>query len=135
MRPQLCRETHEVHEFKEGEDRTEIACGSSSQLLGQAIPLLEATLAQCEQVLGDTHRQALVSRNNLAAAYASAGDLGRAIPLFEQTLTDRVRVLGEGHPDTLISRNNIANARQKRQRPSLHLKSRTRLIEQPENHQ
>ncbi|MEU6151496.1 tetratricopeptide repeat protein [Actinosynnema sp. NPDC047251] len=38
------------------------------------------------------------SRNNLAAAYESAGDLGRAIPLYEATLADRERVLGPGHP-------------------------------------
>ncbi|WP_346132496.1 tetratricopeptide repeat protein [Lentzea roselyniae] len=35
----------------------------------------------------------LISRNNLASAYESAGDLGRAIPLYEATLTDCERVL------------------------------------------
>ncbi|MGA5040169.1 FxSxx-COOH system tetratricopeptide repeat protein [Streptomyces capoamus] len=59
---------------------------------------------------GEDHPSTLISRNNLASAYESAGDLGRAIPLHEQTLTDRVRVLGEDHPDTLISRNNLAYA-------------------------
>ncbi|MER5347233.1 tetratricopeptide repeat protein, partial [Streptomyces mirabilis] len=54
--------------------------------LGRAIPLFEATLAQYEQVLGDTHPDTLSSRNNLASAYQEAGDLGRAIPLFEATL-------------------------------------------------
>ncbi|MGW1726239.1 tetratricopeptide repeat protein [Streptomyces sp. NPDC002306] len=54
--------------------------------LGRAIPLLEATLAQRDQVLGDSHPDTLQSRNNLAAAYRSAGDLGRAIPLYEATL-------------------------------------------------
>ncbi|MFF7866178.1 tetratricopeptide repeat protein, partial [Streptomyces qaidamensis] len=46
------------------------------------IPLRTAALAQCEQVVGDTHPQTLNSRNNLAGAYESAGDLGRAIPLY-----------------------------------------------------
>ncbi|MFG2438978.1 tetratricopeptide repeat protein [Streptomyces sp. NPDC048508] len=76
----------------------------------RTIPLLEATLAQCEQVLGDTHPHTLTSRNNLAYAYESAGDLGRAIPLLETTLAQREQVLGDTHPDTLSSRNNLASA-------------------------
>ncbi|MFJ9749554.1 tetratricopeptide repeat protein [Streptomyces chartreusis] len=78
----------------------------------RTIPLLEATLAQCEQVLGDTHPDTLTSRNNLAGAYESAGDLGRAIPLYETTLAQREQVLGDTHPDTLTSRNNLAGAYQ-----------------------
>jgi hypothetical protein len=38
----------------------------------RAIPLYEATLAQCERVLGDTHPHTLTSRNNLAGAYEAA---------------------------------------------------------------
>ncbi|WP_426570479.1 tetratricopeptide repeat protein [Streptomyces canus] len=75
-----------------------------------AIPLHTATLAQREQVLGDTHPGTLTSRNNLASAYESAGDLARAIPLYETTLTQCVQVLGNTHPDTLSSRNNLAFA-------------------------
>ncbi|MFJ6130568.1 tetratricopeptide repeat protein, partial [Streptomyces griseoviridis] len=77
----------------------------------RAIPLYEATLTQCEQVLGDTHPNTLTSRNNLAHAYESAGDLGRAIPLYEATLTQCEQVLGDTHPNTLTSRNNLARAR------------------------
>ncbi|GED86957.1 tetratricopeptide repeat protein [Streptomyces sp. 6-11-2] len=76
----------------------------------RTIPLYEATLAQRERVLGDTHPDTLNSRNNLASAYESAGDLERAIPLHEATLAQRERVLGDTHPDTLISRNNLASA-------------------------
>ncbi|MEU5198902.1 tetratricopeptide repeat protein [Streptomyces scabiei] len=36
--------------------------------LGRAIPLHEATLAQSEQLLGDTHPNTLTCRNNLANA-------------------------------------------------------------------
>ena len=61
-------------------------------------------------MLGPDHPNTLTSRNNLAAAYRSAGDLARAIPLYEQTLTDAERVLGPDHPDTLSSRNNLAYA-------------------------
>ncbi|WP_406839505.1 tetratricopeptide repeat protein [Streptomyces sp. AHU1] len=76
----------------------------------RAIPLLEATLALRERVLGDVHPDTLSSRNNLALAYKSAGDLGRAIPLLEATLAQREQVLGDAHPDTLTSRNNLAYA-------------------------
>jgi hypothetical protein len=51
-------------------------------------------------------------RNNLAYAYASAGDLGRAIPLLEQALADSERVLGADHPQTKMVRGNLAAARQ-----------------------
>ncbi|MFF7238413.1 FxSxx-COOH system tetratricopeptide repeat protein, partial [Streptomyces collinus] len=74
------------------------------------IPLRTAVIAQCEQVLGDTHPDTLRSRNNLASAYRAAGDLGRAIPLYEATLAQCERVLGDTHPDTLTSRNNLAYA-------------------------
>jgi tetratricopeptide (TPR) repeat protein len=76
----------------------------------RTIPLLEATLAQREQVLGDTHPDTLTSRNNLAYAYQSAGDLGRAIPLFETNLTQYEQIRGDTHPDTLRGRNNLAYA-------------------------
>ncbi|MGA6220377.1 tetratricopeptide repeat protein, partial [Streptomyces umbrinus] len=76
----------------------------------RAIPLLEATLAQYEQVLGGNHPDTLNSRNNLAYAYYAVGDLGRAIPLLEATLAQYEQVLGGNHPDTLTSRNNLASA-------------------------
>ncbi|MFF2011589.1 FxSxx-COOH system tetratricopeptide repeat protein [Streptomyces sp. NPDC058195] len=75
-----------------------------------AVPLRVAILAQRERVLGDTAPDTLVSRNNLANAYRSAGDHTRAIPLFESVLAQRERVLGETNPHTLVSRNNLANA-------------------------
>ncbi|MFJ7042260.1 tetratricopeptide repeat protein [Streptomyces sp. NPDC101112] len=74
------------------------------------ITLRTQTLAQYEQVLGDTHPLTLASRNNLAGAYREAGDLGRAIPLLETTLAQHEQVLGDTHPNTLASRNNLAGA-------------------------
>ncbi|WP_407913436.1 tetratricopeptide repeat protein [Kitasatospora sp. NE20-6] len=76
----------------------------------RTIPLREATLAQDEQTLGDTHPDTLTSRNNLANAYASAGDIRRAIPLLETTLAQDEQILGDTHPDTLLIRNNLAAA-------------------------
>src|SRR5690606_8388318 len=60
----------------------------------RAITYHPRALTDHQQLLGADHPDTLISRNNLAAAYESAGDLGRAIPLLEQTLTDRQRVLG-----------------------------------------
>ena len=48
----------------------------------EAIPLFERTLADREQVLGETHPDTLTSRNNLALAYQDAGRLDEAIPLL-----------------------------------------------------
>jgi tetratricopeptide (TPR) repeat protein len=76
----------------------------------EGIPLYERTLADREQVLGDTHPSTLTSRNNLALAYRAAGRLAEAIPLYERTLADREQVLGDTHPDTLSCRNNLALA-------------------------
>ncbi|MET8742086.1 tetratricopeptide repeat protein [Streptomyces sp. NPDC004728] len=92
-------------------DRAAIQARQAGQS-ARAVLLFEVTLAQSEQVLGDTHPDTLSSRNNLASAYRDAGDLARAVPLFEATLAQRVRVLGDTHPGTLISRNNLASAYQ-----------------------
>lgn len=75
------------------------------------IPLYEATLADCERVLGPDHPDTLISRNNLADAHRSAGDLGRAIPLHEATLADCERVLGPDHPTTKTVRRSLEIAR------------------------
>ncbi|MFJ4976882.1 tetratricopeptide repeat protein, partial [Streptomyces coeruleorubidus] len=40
--------------------------------LERAIPLYETTLAQYEQILGDTHPETLTSRNHLARARRAA---------------------------------------------------------------
>lgn len=47
--------------------------GSGSERLAEAIPLYERTLADRQQVLGDTHPSTQTSRNNLAMAYRAAG--------------------------------------------------------------
>ncbi|WP_256638352.1 tetratricopeptide repeat protein [Streptomyces murinus] len=79
----------------------------------RTIPLLKATLAQREQVMGDTHSHTLTSRGNLAYAYLEAGDLARAVPLFEATLPQYEQILGDTHPQTLASRIHLAGAYQK----------------------
>ncbi|WP_318783829.1 tetratricopeptide repeat protein [Streptomyces spectabilis] len=75
-------------------------------------PPFERVIETCERVLGSTHPQTPNSRNNLAYAYAEAGNPGRAIPLYEQALEEVERVLGKDHPDTIMIRYNLAGAHQ-----------------------
>ncbi|MBO4257160.1 tetratricopeptide repeat protein [Streptomyces griseorubiginosus] len=88
--------------------------------LGQAIPLYERTLADSERVLGADHPDTLLSRNNLAGAYAQAGRIDDAITLLEQLVTDFERVLGPEHPHTLSARHNLALWREKAGDTAVH---------------
>ena len=82
---------------------TELGDPQAALSLSDAVDLLDETL-------GPDHPRTLAARNNLAAAYRSAGRLDQAIDLFEQTLTDSLRVLGPDHPHALAARNNLADA-------------------------
>ena len=70
----------------------------------------QATLKAQEAKLGPDHPDTLNSRNNLAAAYWSAGRTAEAIAMHEATLKAQETKLGPDHPDTLTSRNNLAEA-------------------------
>jgi tetratricopeptide (TPR) repeat protein len=74
----------------------------------QGIEYGRILIADSERVLGATHPDTMMSRNNLATAYWAAGRLDEALPLHVRVLADRERVLGETHPDTMMSRNNVA---------------------------
>ncbi|MFE3206505.1 tetratricopeptide repeat protein [Embleya sp. NPDC059237] len=73
-----------------------------------AIHALRRALTTSERVSGADHPRTLLSRNNLADAYALTGDLRQAIPLHEKNIADTERVLGADHPNTLTCRNNLA---------------------------
>jgi tetratricopeptide (TPR) repeat protein len=75
----------------------------------QAIAVGEPLVEDYERLVGN-HPSTLAARNNLAAAYRTAGRTSEVIPLLERTLSDRERLLGPDHPDTLASRNNLGNA-------------------------
>jgi tetratricopeptide (TPR) repeat protein len=77
----------------------------------QAIAVGEPLVEDYERLVGD-HPSTLAARNNLAAAYRTAGRTSEVIPLLERTLADLERLLGPDHPDTLGSRNNLALAYQ-----------------------
>jgi len=74
----------------------------------EAIPLYQSTLADREEVLGQTHPDTLKSRHNLACAYRASGRLEEANTLHQRTLADAEQVLGPDHPDTLTFRNDFA---------------------------
>jgi tetratricopeptide (TPR) repeat protein len=63
--------------------------------LAEAILLFERTLADREQVLGDTHSDTLTSRGNFASAYQDAGRLAEAKDLQNEVRTepDRARAI------------------------------------------
>ena len=67
-----------------------------------------ARAAQSSERLYGLTRPTLKARNNLAAAYTSAGRFAESISLQEQNLEDRDEVLGLEHADTLNSRSNLA---------------------------
>ncbi|MFF0547264.1 tetratricopeptide repeat protein [Nocardia thailandica] len=75
-----------------------------------ALSHLQTAATDSERVLGENHPDTLITRNNLATAYRSAGRFTEAIPLYEHTLTDSERVLGENHPSILTTRSNLAYA-------------------------
>jgi hypothetical protein len=59
-------------------------------------------------LLGEDHRDTLISANNLAADLRALGLVEQARRLDEDTLDRRRRVLGADHPDTTLSANNLA---------------------------
>jgi len=87
-----------------------VALGDSAR---QAIDLGEPLVAERQRVLGDAHPDTLMSRNNLAVAYQSAGRLGEALRLLERVRADSARVLGEADPETLRAGSNLAAAYKK----------------------
>jgi tetratricopeptide (TPR) repeat protein len=78
----------------------------------QTIEYGRLLVADRERVLGSDYPSTLTSRNNLAAAYRSAGRIEEAIPLLERTLADHERLLGSDHPNTLMLQNNLAETYQ-----------------------
>ena len=78
--------------------------------LSRAIGLGRTVLENCERLQGADHPDTLRARDNLAGAYASAGQLREAIALYERNLDESERLLGADDPDVLVPRNNLASA-------------------------
>jgi len=77
----------------------------------QAVDLGEPLVADLDRVLGESHPETLMSRNDLAVAHCVSGRAGDAIPLLEVSLAGLERVLGVEHPSTVTVRGNLARAR------------------------
>ncbi|TCJ89409.1 tetratricopeptide repeat protein [Nocardia alba] len=82
------------------------------------VALLERAPTYCERVFGDDHPDTLTTRNNLAAAYQSAGRFAEAIALYERTFTDSERGLGADHPHSAMYRELLISARNRLRRRS-----------------
>src|SRR5204863_387047 len=70
------------------------------------------TLKLRKAKLGTNHPDTLVSMNNLALGYLSAGKPDLAVPLLEESLKLTKAKLGADHPETLTNINNLAGAYQ-----------------------
>ena len=60
-----------------------------------AITLFEQVVVGSIRTMGEDHPDTLMSLNNLAGAYESAGQTDKATVLYEKVLADSIRVLGE----------------------------------------
>lgn len=89
--------------------------------LVEAVDLGEKAVADSVRILGPEHPETLVSRSNLAYAYAEVARFDEAVPLYEAVVDGRQRVLGATHPDTLTTRNNLAYAHLEAGRPEVAL--------------
>lgn len=68
---------------------------------GEAITLLDKTLKEHQEKLGEMHPHILSIKDCLAASYFSAGDINNAFRLQQEVEEAYCKVLGENHPDTL----------------------------------
>ena len=74
------------------------------------LSVLERVLSDAERVRGPEHADTLGARDELAAAYLSAGRPSDAVPLYRRTLADRERTQGSRHPQTMTTRQGLADA-------------------------
>jgi tetratricopeptide (TPR) repeat protein len=76
---------HENPEFVLSQVKLAAAYKAAGEL-GQAISLLEQTLADSQRALVIDDVTTATVRNNLGAAYRAAGEPQRAVPLLEQAV-------------------------------------------------
>src|SRR5260370_12384263 len=79
----------------------------------EAEPLLQRSLAICEQQLGPLHPHTATSLNNLAMNYDEQGRYAEAEPLYQRALAIREQQLGPQHPSTVITRRNYVSSLQR----------------------
>ena len=74
-------------------------------------------MAEREKILDPDHPKTLITRNNLASAYYSAGHFDEAIDALEKLLPDCQRVLGREHPLTKQVEKNLEVAKREMNPP------------------
>jgi tetratricopeptide (TPR) repeat protein len=74
----------------------------------RGLGIAQATLRFSEHAVDTGHRERLITRSRVAAAYRYAGRTERAIRLFAALLADSERILGGDDPDTLTVRHLLA---------------------------
>jgi len=89
-----------------------------SKLTEAAIAYWQGLAATSTRLLGNSHANAVVARDRLAAAYEAAGMSGEAIAVFQAALADRERNQGPEHPETIVARGHLAHAYQSAGRPA-----------------
>ena len=76
-------------------------------LSGAALPLQEKALSIRREILGNDHRDTLLSISNTGMLLKRRGNYKEAQPFYVEALEERRRVLGDDDPDTLDSINNM----------------------------
>ena len=97
----------------------------------EAIPLLQRSLADQEQLFGADHSRTLATRNNLASAYRVVGQAAEAIPLFEENAAACERLLGADHPKTVASRHKLTLTRHEAEQAAVPLSAAIPLLDDP----
>jgi CHAT domain-containing protein/tetratricopeptide (TPR) repeat protein len=75
---------------------------------GEALPLIQRSLAIRKELLGERHLDCAHSLQNLAGQYRTMGDHPKALPLFEQARDLYKELLGEKHPHHVTCLQNLA---------------------------
>jgi serine/threonine protein kinase/tetratricopeptide (TPR) repeat protein len=77
---------------------------------GDALPLLEETLAGMKLQFGPDHEETLSALIDLASSHAGLGRTAEALKLREETLALQKAKLGRDHSQSLVSMINLANS-------------------------
>jgi tetratricopeptide (TPR) repeat protein len=91
------------------------ALAATSDRATDAIELGNSVLIDCQRLLGETHQETWRARNNLAGAYALAGEYDRACALFAENLP--LHDTEPDSPDRLLTRHNLGVMHARSDRP------------------
>jgi tetratricopeptide (TPR) repeat protein len=83
---------------------------NSARLTGPAVAYWSELAGVSDRVLGSGHPDTLLTGEQLAAAYLTAGRAADAVPWLRWALARRERELGPDHPGTVQARRNLGHA-------------------------